>query len=155
MGIRWDIAIIIEHNFENCYEIMQYTYIYYICICIYIYILTLEVLPNFMASSSPFWTTTHGLSKMISIHDSPQNLEENMLDSLWPSYAIWRHRPGSTLAHVMACCRTTPSHYLNQYWFINSKGHWHSSEGNFTRDILAIVHKIQLENYRKFHSKIF
>ena len=33
---------------------------------------------------------------------------------LWPSDTIWRQRSGSTLAPVMACCLTAPSHYLNQ-----------------------------------------
>ena len=33
------------------------------------------------------------------------------LKSLWPSDAIWRHKSGSTLDQVMACC-----HYLNQCW---------------------------------------
>ena len=28
------------------------------------------------------------------------------VNSLWPSDAIWRHRSGSTLAHVMGCCLT-------------------------------------------------
>ena len=35
------------------------------------------------------------------------------VNSLGPSYAIWQKRPGSTLAQVMACCLTAPSHYLN------------------------------------------
>ena len=39
-------------------------------------------------------------------------------NSLRPSDAIWRHRSGSTLAQVMACCLTAPSHYLNQCWLI-------------------------------------
>ena len=38
-----------------------------------------------------------------------------------PSDAIWQHRSVSTLAQVMACCLTAPSHYLNQGWFIISK----------------------------------
>ena len=33
--------------------------------------------------------------------------------NLWPSDAIWRHKSGSTLAQVMACCLMAPSHYLN------------------------------------------
>ena len=43
----------------------------------------------------------------------------------WPGDRIcaalmWGHRSGSTLARVMACCLTAPSHYLNQCWlFIN------------------------------------
>ena len=33
---------------------------------------------------------------------------------------MWWHRSRSTLAQVMACCLTTPSHYLNQYRLIIS-----------------------------------
>ena len=40
------------------------------------------------------------------------------INSLWPSDAIWRQRSGSTLAQVMACCLTAPSHYLHQCWLI-------------------------------------
>ena len=39
-------------------------------------------------------------------------------NSLWPSDAICWHRTGSTLAQVMACCLTAPSHYLNHCWLI-------------------------------------
>ena len=67
--------------------------------------------------------------------------------SLGPSDAIWRCRSGSTLAHVMACCLTAPSHYLNQCWLIISKVHWHSYEGNLTLDVLAINHYYYLENH--------
>ena len=31
---------------------------------------------------------------------------------------IWTHRSWSTLAHVMVCCLTETSHYMNQCWFI-------------------------------------
>ena len=41
--------------------------------------------------------------------------------SLRPSDAIWRHRSGSILAQLMACCLTAPSHYLNQCWLIINK----------------------------------
>ena len=40
---------------------------------------------------------------------------------MWPADAIWRQRSGSILAHVMACCLMTPSHYLNQCWLIISE----------------------------------
>ena len=53
-----------------------------------------------------------------------------VVNSFRPSDAIWRHRSGSTLAQVMACCLMAPSHYLNQCWVIISKVYWHSSEGN-------------------------
>ena len=61
-------------------------------------------------------------------------------NSLWPSDTIWRHKSGSTLAQVMACCLAAPSHYLNQCWLIISKVQWYSSECNVTRDTSAISH---------------
>ena len=69
----------------------------------------------------------------------PENIwMQLILNSSGPSDAIWRHRSGSTLAQVMACCLMAPSHYLNQCWLIINKVQLHSSEGNFTRDILVI-----------------
>ena len=62
------------------------------------------------------------------------------IKSLWPNDAIWWQRSGSTLAQVMACCLTAPSHYLNQCWLTISKVHWHSFEYSFTRDTSAINH---------------
>ena len=62
------------------------------------------------------------------------------LNSLWPSDTIWRQRSGSTLAQVMACCWTAPSHYLNQCWLTISEVQWNSSQGNFTQDTSAIDH---------------
>ena len=41
---------------------------------------------------------------------------DSLLYSLWPSDVIWRQGSSSTLAQVMACCLTAPSHYLNQCW---------------------------------------
>ena len=35
------------------------------------------------------------------------------LNSLWPIDVIWRQGSRSTLAQIMACCLTAPSHYLN------------------------------------------
>ena len=69
------------------------------------------------------------------------------VNSLWPGDAIWRLRPGSTLVQVMACCRTAPSHYLNQCWLIINKVKWHSSDSNFTRDNSAINHWNSFENH--------
>ena len=61
-----------------------------------------------------------------------------IVNSLWPSDTIWWHKSGSTLAQVMACCLTAPSHYLNQCWLIISKVQWHRFKSNFTRDTPAI-----------------
>ena len=55
------------------------------------------------------------------------------LNSLWPSDAIRRQGTESTLAEVLACCLTAPSHYLNQCWLIISKVLWHSSKGIIMR----------------------
>ena len=58
------------------------------------------------------WSLFNSLmATFISIH-----LPVHSLNSLWPSDDIWWHRSGSTLTHVMACCLTAPSHYLNQFW---------------------------------------
>ena len=62
------------------------------------------------------------------------------LINLWSSDAIWRHRSGSILAQVMACCLMAPSHYLNQWWLVISKVQWDSPESNFTRNISVINH---------------
>ena len=62
------------------------------------------------------------------------------LNSLWPSDTICRHKSGSTLVQVMACCLTAPSHYLNQCWLIISKDKRYLSECNFTRDTSASSH---------------
>ena len=68
------------------------------------------------------------------------NFRYFVIISLRPSDTIWRHRSGSTLAQVMACCLTAPNHYLNQCWLIISKVYWYSSEGNFIRDTSATIH---------------
>ena len=68
------------------------------------------------------------------------------VNSLGPNDAIWRQRSGSTLAQVMACCLTAPSHYLNQCWLIFSKVEWYSSKDKFTRDTSAINPWNFLEN---------
>ena len=44
----------------------------------------------------------------------------------------WRYR--STLAQVVACCLTAPSHCLNQCWLIAKSDLWHAPESNFRSD---------------------
>ena len=91
----------------------------------------------------PGWHATLGVRSDMNSH-----LQRNaiLFNSLRPSDAIWRHRSGSTLARVMACCLTAPSHYLNQFWLIISKVLWHSSDGNFIRDTTVTIHYSWLEN---------
>ena len=77
------------------------------------------------------------------------------LKSLWPTDTIWRHKSGSTLAQVMACCLTAPSHYLNQCWLIISKVQWHPSESNSQDIPQPSVTEINLKiTYLKFCSKL-
>ena len=70
-------------------------------------------------------TGTRGVGRVsqayrrLSKHSLPAST--NLINSLWPGDAIWWHRSGSTLAQVMACCLTAPSHYLNQCWLIISR----------------------------------
>ena len=43
---------------------------------------------------------------------------EHWVTSLCLSVPTWQHISGSILSHVLACCLTAPSHYLNHYWLI-------------------------------------
>ena len=77
-----------------------------------------------------------------------------VINSLGPSDAIWRHGTRSTLAQVMACCLTAPSHYLNQCWLIISKVLWQAPVGYFKRDtpihkLITLVWKLLIENLKK------
>ena len=56
-----------------------------------------------------------------------------ILNTLWPGDAIWQYRAQSTLAQVMDCCLTAPSHYLKPCWLIISEVSWYSySPDSFT-----------------------
>ena len=67
-------------------------------------------------------------------------------NSLWPSDAIRRQGTELTLAQVMACCLTVPSHYLNLCWLIINKVLWHSSDGIIMR-ISEDTNQNKIENY--------
>ena len=70
------------------------------------------------------------------------------INSFWPSDTIWWHRSGSTLAQVMTCCLTAPSHYLNQCCQIISEVLRHSPDGYFTANTQHIYLWCDLEkNY--------
>ena len=104
--------------------------------------------PIYLAMGSSQETTT--ICEAVSIwvsatpsatHKTPcHSSSSTTLNSLGPSDPIWRHRSGSTLVQVMACCLTAPSHYLNQCWLIITKVQGHSSDGSFTRDAPTINH---------------
>ena len=61
-------------------------------------------------------------------------IRHSMVNSLWPRDVIWWQGSRSTLAQVMACCLTAPSHYLPQCWLMISKVLWHSPDRNFTEN---------------------
>ena len=60
-------------------------------------------------------------------------------------YGIWRYRTGSTLAQLMACYPTAPSHYLktmtNHQWGI-------ITESSFTGNTQDIYSWFEFENYQ-------
>ena len=58
-------------------------------------------------------------------------LPKPLIISLRLSDTIWWHRSGSTLAQVLTCCLTAPSHYLNQCWLLINGVLWHSPMTNF------------------------
>ena len=70
-----------------------------------------------------------------------------LLNSLWPNDAIWRHISGSTLAQVMPCCLTAPSHYLNQCWLIISGVLQHAHQSNYIGCVQEFNLQHELENY--------
>ena len=69
------------------------------------------------------------------------------VNSLWPTNTIRRQGPESTLAQVMPCCLTAPSHYLNQCWLIISKVLRLSSEGIIMRRSEDTSQQNKIEHY--------
>ena len=56
------------------------------------------------------------------------------------------HRTLSTLAQVMPCCLTAPSHCLNQSWLAISEAQWHSPESNeqWVRQLLFCITSLKI-----------
>ena len=69
------------------------------------------------------------------------------LNALWPSDAIWWHNSGSTLALIMACCLTQPSHYLNQCLLLMREVLWSSHESSIIASAQATIPYNAFENY--------
>ena len=67
------------------------------------------------------------------------------INSLWLSDVIWRQGSRSTLAQVMACCLTAPSHYLNQCWLMISEVLWHSPDSNSTENMKIFIFEMSLK----------
>ena len=61
------------------------------------------------------------LSKFCAVNFCQQSLfaqytRKKIVELMWLSGATWRNKSGLTLAQVMACRLTAPSHYLHQCW---------------------------------------
>ena len=65
------------------------------------------------------------------------------INTLWPVDVIWRHGTRSTLAQVMACCLTPPSHYLSQCCLSSVRSHGIHLRGLSLDDV-----KIPIDNTR-------
>ena len=91
---------------------------------------------NDMVVHMIIWTLFNGIIAVVAgllafpLHCATGDLN---VDSLWPGDATSRHRSGSTLAQVMACCLLAPSHYLNQCWLVISRVRRPSFEDIITR----------------------
>ena len=87
-------------------------------------------------NNQPFWDIQHRgpcspYKPCNHIHRMPESIHKS-LARYQLIVAEWYHKSESTLAQVMACCLTAPSHYLNQCWLTISEVLWHSQEGDFT-----------------------
>ena len=97
------------------------------CLCVRRPRFFLDILPDgkptlVQITAWYYQTTSHYLSQCRPRSILPNGITRpQWVNSLRPREAIWWHRSGSTLAQVMACCLTAPSHYLNQCWLIISK----------------------------------
>ena len=71
------------------------------------------------------------------------------VNSPWSGEAIWRHRSGSTLAQVMACCLMVPSHNhcLKKCWLFIGEVLWYLPESNFTMSWQVEILYDQIEIY--------
>ena len=102
------------------------------------------------------WTPNN---RTFCIHNVLRNIVSNICDKikwclvshwiswLWPSDSIWRHKSGTTLARVMACCLTASSHYLSQCWLLDNDVPWPSQHGNFIARTEATRSYDEVQNY--------
>ena len=93
---------------------------------------------------TPYVSCMHSLKQALNEDLYQCSMSNNLtpeifINSLWSIDAIWRHRSGSMLAHVMARCLTAPSHYMIQCWLVIKATLRHSPGSNFTS-----AHKLDL-----------
>ena len=86
-----------------------------------------QVLGDLKKLSIPSFVVTDINNKILHIYYCLKQLNTWRINSLLPSEAKWFNRYESSMAQVMVCCLTAPSHYLSQCWFIIDEVVWHSS----------------------------
>ena len=67
--------------------------------------------------------TNNKIIIIIEIHSTILPIPSLFINLLWPygDIDLIKHRSGSKLVKVMACCLSAPNHYLNQCWLIISE----------------------------------
>ena len=99
---------------------------------------------HFQFIEEPDIDTLQGYTLMVCLSGQPMHAcWEISVSSPLPSDAIWKNRSGSTLAQVMSCFLTAPSHYLKRFWLIIKGVLWHPPESNFTS-----AHELNPKNRR-------
>ena len=80
-------------------------------------------------------------------HNAKPSAGPMLINSLWPSDAIWHWRSWSTPIQVMACCLMAPSHHVNQCWVTTNKILYNSFQGNIYLNTQDINPQILFEIY--------
>ena len=114
MAGRWRSGITVTwiHYFPLCYHICTYTY------AVPKWCRHLLSVRELVISGVSLTSWMVPKYKLLDLYSDTNTL-------LWP-------RSGSKLTHLMACCLTAPSHYLNQCWLIINCIMWHWHETQFT-----------------------
>ena len=71
-------------------------------------------------------------------------------NSLWPTDTIWQHATGLTLAQVMTCCLTAPSHYLSQCWLMITDVQWQFCNRYLSHQLKTLATKLIFKILFKF-----
>ena len=91
---------------------------FHVCLFLYFLFILFYFLMCLLLSIT-FLDCTRAFQFIVDINQLCVNIQcLSVLNSLWPSDAIKRHRSGSTLVQVIDGCLTASSHNLNRCWLI-------------------------------------